>query len=87
MECKNEIKKTRPCIIKGRKALFHRWVDRSEIIEPSWAAGGHKGGVIAWVAALVEYEDGTCAEVAPQHIKFLDPPHGAFDFSEREGQA
>lgn len=77
----------RPCMVKGRKALFHRWVDRSECIEPSPLIGGHNGGVAAWTDALVEYEDGTVAEVAPRYIKFLDPPHGEFDFSEREGQA
>lgn len=78
----------RPCMVKGRKALFHRWISRSEIVEPSISGGG---GFTAWTAAIVEYEDGTCAEVAPQHIKFLNSPHYEFIefnyYAEREGQA
>lgn len=74
----------RPCIAKGRAALFHRWIERSEVVEPSPLLGGHNGGVVTWTAALVEYEDGTVGEVLPQNIKFLDPPHGEYDFTERE---
>lgn len=62
---------TRPCIARGKKATFHRWSDRSEIIEPAIAVGGHSGGVMRWTVAIVEYEDGQVGEVLPRDIQFI----------------
>lgn len=62
----------RPCTIFGRKALFHRWVERQYIIAPSPMVGGHTGGTVRTIAALVEFEDGTCDLVDPIMIKFVD---------------
>lgn len=61
----------RPCFVDGRRARFHRWCDRSEIVAPSCMTGGHNGGEQRCVLGLVEYEDGTCAEVYPSRIVFL----------------
>lgn len=74
---------TRPCIVCGKNALFHRWSERSEIVPPSVLKGGHSGGVMKWTAAIVEYEDGQVGEVLPCDIKFIDSPHKQHDFSER----
>lgn len=34
----------RPCYVKGEKALFHKWVQRRELLSSSIARGGHNGG-------------------------------------------
>lgn len=75
----------RPCVVsvvtrdKNRKiathtrnALFHRWADKAEIVPPSVLKGGHGGGVVRGVLAIVEYEDGTIGEALPENIRFLD---------------
>ena len=62
----------RPCTIFGRKALFHRWVERQYIIAPSPMVGGQTGGTVQTIAALVEFEDGTCDLIDPIMIKFVD---------------
>lgn len=76
----------RPCIAHGKKAFFHRWADKSEIVPPSVLKGGHGGGVVRGVLAIVEYEDGTVGEACPENIKFLDAPHDQYDFTEREAR-
>ena len=76
----------RPCIVEGKNALFHRWIERARIVEPSPCIGGHNGGVIKWTAAIVEYEDGQVAEVLPSDIRFLDHPHSAYNFEREDGE-
>jgi hypothetical protein len=70
----------RPCNvnyeIKGekisRKAYFHQWCSRSDILTPSPMVGGRPGGVLMYVTGLVEYEDGSVAECSPKSIIFTD---------------
>lgn len=62
----------RPCVVDGRKALFHTWEHWSEIIPPSPMVGGHAGGVIQGGCGIVEYEDGQIEKVYPQQIRFTD---------------
>lgn len=65
----------RPCIVYGdKKALFHRWSDKCQVIEPSIAVGGHPGGQLSQTVAIIEYEDGSVAEVYPSRVRFLDTP-------------
>ena len=73
----------RPCIVNGKPALFHRWADWSEIVEPAIMRGGHGGGVVRAALAIVEYEDGTVGRVLPEKVRFLDGPHRFYDFTER----
>lgn len=68
----------RPCTINGIKALWHRWVNVSNIVPPSPLRGGHGGGVIADTFALVEYETGLVRLVKPENVHFLDS-RGKFD--------
>lgn len=65
----------RPCLINGRKALFHKWEHKSIVIPPSPLRGGHSGGVEAYDLAIVEYEDGTVGEVIPSSIQFTQEVH------------
>lgn len=62
----------RPCIVKDRKALFHKWSDKSKIIEPSIMAGGDSGGTLKYTVGIIEYENGVITECYPYEIKFLD---------------
>lgn len=62
----------RPCMVKDRKALFHGWSDRAEVIPPSLMRGGHPGGQLYHTVALVEYDDGSVHEAYPSEVRFLD---------------
>lgn len=62
----------RPCLVKGKKYLFHRWADRRWVVGPSSLRGGHPGGECAEVFAIVEDEEGQVLEFYPSQIKFLD---------------
>ena len=81
-----EIKRQlRPCIVDGKKALFHCWQQRSEPIEPSPLAGGHPGGIMQWTEGIVEMESGYVRCVLPKKIVFVDHPHAEYDFGLEEG--
>lgn len=76
----------RPCIVNGKPALFHRWADWSEIVEPAIMRGGHGGGVVRAALAIVEFKDGTVGRVLPENIRFVALPWRYFDFTEREAK-
>lgn len=73
----------RPCYADGKKALFHRWTEEAQILPPSIMKGGHGGGQLKTTFAIVEYEDGTIAGIAPQKIRFIDDKLKEYDFTER----
>lgn len=79
----------RPCFVKnvGSKALFHRWAEVSQIVPPALTVGGHTGGVVKDVMALVELEGGDVCMVNASQIRFLDSERHFmhFDFGE-EGE-
>lgn len=62
----------RPCIVNGRKAVFHRWHEFCNVVEASPLIGGAPAGQIKYTLGTVEFEDGTVEEVAPHRIKFND---------------
>lgn len=75
----------RPCFIcvRGepeRKALFHRWEDKAEIVPHSPLVCGPDGGVVRGTVGIVEFEDGTVGEFFPSHIRFLPRNFGEYDF-------
>lgn len=76
----------RPCLVGSAKvkALWHKWVDKSEIVPPSMLRGGHAGGVVADTFALVEYETGLVRLVPAVKVFFLDSfqKFQEYDFSE-----
>lgn len=66
----------RPCWYRGAsglyKAIFHRWVEERQIIPASPMLGDHIGGCVSAIFALIETENGTMREVAPDKIQFID---------------
>ena len=66
----------RPCYAKGKKALFHKWVEHKYPVSK---------GQAAYTTGLIEYEDGSCDEIAPKQIKFCDNKILDFAFLEEEG--
>jgi hypothetical protein len=62
----------RPCEARGIPGYFHKWCERSDILEPSLMKGGHSGGEIKYTLGIVEFEDGSICEFAPTVIKFTD---------------
>ena len=78
--------KQRGRLIKDReeKALFHCWEQTSDVIGPSPMVGGHSGGVIAGVVAIVEREDGRVGRVRPEDIRFCDNKFQEYAFEEED---
>ena len=62
----------RPCLVKGHKALFHRWSAKAWPVAPSMMVGGPPGGQMSMTLALVEYENGIVHEAYPYEIVFTD---------------
>ena len=62
----------RPCMAKGHKAVFHRWIEHSYIQEPGLTIGSSSGGQVSYLTALVEFETGQVEEVRPNDIVFRD---------------
>lgn len=62
----------RPCTVRGEKALFHRWEDYAVVLAPSVMVGGHPGGQMREMFAIVELESGQVLEVKPTEVKFDD---------------
>jgi len=72
----------RSCIVKDKKALFHKWCDNSKILNPSPMVGGHNGGVLKYTVAIIEYENGVVTECYPYEVKFIDRKFKEYCFSE-----
>lgn len=70
----NDEWKIRLCEVDGRYGYFHTWEQYSEIIPPSLLKGGHSGGVVAGVFAIVEFQEGV-ERVEPTKLKFIDAVH------------
>lgn len=66
----NEI--VRPCMAKGHRAAFHRWVEHSYVESPGVMIGSSNGGQVTYLTALVEFETGQVVEVRPEDIVFRD---------------
>ena len=62
----------RPCFVNNRKALFHRWEPKMQVVGESMLQGGHSAGQLAITVGIVEYENGTVHECYPYEIRFCD---------------
>ena len=63
---------TRPCLVEGKKYLFHQWENLAWVVNASPLRGGHPGGQRSTTMAIVEDEDGRVHEVYPSKVKFID---------------
>lgn len=63
----------RLCTTKAIPAIFHCWEQVSQVIPPSPMVGGHGGGEIKYMTAVVEYRhNGQVTHVSPSDIIFED---------------
>lgn len=69
----------RPCLARGRRAIFHRWVNSAHPLLPRGVEPGENARYYQYkrTEGLIEYEDGTVARVFPSDIQFIDG--GDFD--------
>lgn len=67
----------RPCLVDDRKHMFHGWHHEYFVIEPSIMVGGHPGGQMSRLWAIVEDEHGACLLVEPYRVRFID--HSDFE--------
>lgn len=70
----------RPCFVKGKPALFHRWADYAQIRDAYLQ--GTTSGQLAQTFAIVEYEDGSISECYPNQVKFCDNLHAQYAWPE-----
>lgn len=76
----------RPCLVNGKKHLFHKWMEKRWLVGASSLRGGHPGGLCAMTMALVEDEHGQMHEVHPQEVRFLDGLIKEYSFVENESE-
>lgn len=62
----------RPCVVDEKRAMFHCWEQRADVVDASPLRGGHPGGQYWVTLGIVEYEDGSMDEISPRKIRFLD---------------
>ena len=74
----------RECTVDGKRVYFHQWNTHKNVVEASPFIGGAPAGQIEYTVALVEYEDGSVAEVAPSRIKFADRPDESCDVANKQ---
>lgn len=72
--------KLRPCLVKGKKHLFHCWDHRAWTVGESALRGGHAGGQCSMVLAVVEDKYGQVHEVYPRDVRFLDDQIKEYEF-------
>lgn len=72
----------RPCFVKGKKALFHCWEPKMQVVGESMLRGGHSAGQLAVTVGIVEYDDGTVHECYPYEIRFCDDKVKEYYFPE-----
>lgn len=62
----------RTCIYEDKNYIFHCFEQHSYVIGESIAIGGHPGGQVSGVFALIEDEKGNIYRVHPTMVKFTD---------------
>ena len=62
----------RTCTYEDKKYIFHCFEQHSYVISPSPMIGGHTGGQVSEVFALIEDKKGNIYRVDPTRVKFTD---------------
>lgn len=83
VEVKQEL---RPCMVNGRRALFHRWADGARPVTPRGVEADEttQRYQLYNVHGIVEYEDGEVARVWPSDIRFIDSDFDQYAWPEME---
>lgn len=76
----------RPCLVEGKKHLFHQWVERRWLVDASPLQGGHPGGLCSMTMAIVEDEYGQVHEAYPRDVRFVDDLIKEYSFGENGGE-
>ena len=66
IQMNDQVHLIRPCYVRKKKALFHRWI---EMTFPKGSSFFHQ------TLAIVEFEDGHIEQVRPKSIVFADGGH------------
>ena len=66
IQMNDQVHPIRPCYVRKKKALFHRWI---EMTFPKGSSFFHQ------TLAIVEFEDGHIEQVRPKSIVFADGGH------------
>lgn len=61
----------RLCEVAGKLGYFQCWEQYSTVIDASPMIGGHPGGIVSKVFAIVEFKNG-CKRVEPEQLRFCD---------------
>lgn len=61
----------RPCLVNGKKALFHKWVELAKPVPPSFINNRDCGGQLTTPYGIIELEDGQCTFANVNDIKFI----------------
>ena len=66
----------RPCFVelggKSERCLFHGFANVAQVVPPSPLRGGHQGGTVQDVLAVVETADGKIYKVYTESVTFAD---------------
>jgi len=67
----------RPCYVRGKKALFHRWANDAKPQLPDGETPGENARYYQFrsTKAIVEFEDGGIGLVWPNQVVFADGGH------------
>ena len=76
----------RLCEVRGKKAIFHAWSQKSYVISPSPFVGGDSGGQVSYHVAIVELECGSVNLVQVADITFCDTKSVMKDLELRESE-
>lgn len=68
----------RECVVNGNVGYFCCWEQYANVVEPSPMTGGHPGGQLAAVYAIVEFDDGV-RRVSIADIQFTDEIHKSLE--------
>lgn len=68
----------RECVVNGKVGYFCCWEQYAGVVEPSLMTGGHPGGQLAAVYAIVEFDEGV-RRVSIADIQFTDEIHKSLE--------
>lgn len=76
----------RPCKFENKNYIFHCFEQHSYVISPSPMIGGHPGGQVSGVFALIEDKKGNIYRVDATRVKFTDDKYHDYFLDDNEGE-